>query len=82
MDEFTKTTGYRRKHAMRAWGRPRRSGGPRWSRPRIYGPEEGRASVIVSDLFDGTCGRLLQAALDVDLAGLVTSGRLSLSVSC
>lgn len=82
LDEFTKTTGHHRKHAIRVLGRPRPADRPRRSRPRIYGPEEAHALLLASDLFDGICAKLLRAALDVELEGLVTSGRLSISAQC
>ena len=84
LDEFVKTTGYHRKHAIRVLGRrqARASGPVRRTRKHIYGVEEAQALLILSDLFDGICAKLLRAALDVELSGLYAAGRLQVSLQC
>ncbi|MGD8969574.1 MAG: transposase family protein, partial [Anaerolineae bacterium] len=84
LDEFVKTTGYHRKYAIALLnGRRQRSQGP-IKRPRraIYGPEEARALLILSQLFDHINSKRLRKALDVELQGLYESGFLSASSAC
>ncbi|MEA3375768.1 MAG: hypothetical protein U9R72_06165 [Chloroflexota bacterium] len=54
LDEFVKTTGYHRKYATALLnGRRQRSQGPiKRARRAIYGSEEARALLVLSQLFD------------------------------
>ena len=84
LDEFVKTTGYHRKYAIALLnGRQQRSQGP-IKRPRraIYGPEESRALLILSRLFDHINSKRLRKALDAELQGLYESGFLQVSSEC
>jgi hypothetical protein len=84
LDEYVKTTGYHRKHATRVLaGTQARSDGPRRrARQRIYGAEEARALLRLTELFDGICAKLLRAALDVELPGLYGAGHIQVSRAC
>jgi hypothetical protein len=65
LDEFVKTTGYHRKYAIGLLnGRRQRSQGP-IKRPRAaeYGPEEARALLSLSQLFDHINSKRLRSAL-------------------
>lgn len=84
LDEFVKTTGYHRKHAISVLnGRRERVQGP-IQRPRrtVYGAEEAAALAILADLFDNICAKRLRAAMDVELPRLYQSGVLQVSHEC
>ena len=84
LDEFVKTTGYHRKHAVAVLnGRRERVPGP-IRRPRRvqYGSEEAEAVGILSDLFDNICSKRLRAAMDVELPRLYEAGVLRITASC
>jgi hypothetical protein len=84
LDEFVKTTGYHRKYAIALLnGRRQRSQGP-IKRPRraVYGPEEARALLSLSQLFDHINSKRLRSALDAELSGLYESGFLQVSSEC
>jgi hypothetical protein len=84
LDEFVKTTGYHRKYAIALLnGRRQRSQGP-IKRPRAaeYGPEEARALLSLSQLFDHINSKRLRSALDAELPGLYKSGFLQVSSEC
>jgi hypothetical protein len=84
LDVFVKTTGYHRKHASALLnGRRQRVQGP-IKRPRraIYGTEEARALLILSQLFDHINSKRLRKALDAELQGLYESGFLQVSSEC
>jgi hypothetical protein len=79
-----KTTGYHRKYATALLnGRRQRSQGP-IKRPRraIYGSEEARALLSLSQLFDHINSKRLRKALDAELPGLYESGFLLVSSEC
>jgi hypothetical protein len=84
LDEFVKTTGYHRKHAIAVLNRRReRVQGPiRRPRRSRYGPEEARAIVLVAELFDNICSKRLRAAMDVELPRLYEAGHLQMSSKC
>jgi hypothetical protein len=84
LDEYVKTTGYHRKHAIRVLGRKqsRASGPVRRARKRTYGAEEAQALLTLSELFDGICAKLLRAAMDAELSGLYDADRLQVSPHC
>jgi hypothetical protein len=84
LDEFVKTTGYHRKHAIAVLnGRRKRVSGPiRRPRRKVYGPDVGAALVKLADLFDNICSRRLRAALDVELPQLYKAGGLQVSPEC
>jgi hypothetical protein len=84
LDEFTKTTGYHRKHAIAVLnGRRERVQGPiRRPRRRVYGPEEADALAVLATLFDHVCSKLLRAAMDVELPRLYETGALQVSSEC
>jgi hypothetical protein len=84
LNEFVKTTGYHRKHAIAVLnGRRSRVSGP-IQRPRrkVYGLEVGEALVMLADLFDNICSRRLRIALDVELPRLYEAGALQVSPEC
>jgi len=84
LDEFVKTTGYHRKHAIAVLnGRRERVSGPiRRPRRRVYGAEEAGAIAILADLFDHICSKRLRAAMDVELPRLYKAGTLHVRPEC
>jgi len=84
LDEFVKTTGYHRKHAMAVLnGRRERVRGP-IERPRRaqYGAEEAEALAILAALFDDICSKRFRAAMDVELPRLYRASVLRISSVC
>jgi transposase InsO family protein len=84
LDEFVKTTGYHRKHAIAVLnGRRQRVSGPiQRPRRRVYGSEEADALATLADLFDHICSKRLRAALDVELPRLYEAGTLDIRAEC
>jgi hypothetical protein len=84
LDEFAKTTGYHRKHAIAVLnGRRERASGPiRRPRRRVYGAEEAEAMATLADLFDHICSKRLRAAMDVELPRLYQAGTFDVSPEC
>ena len=84
LDEFAKTTGYHRKHAMALLnGRRGRVRGPiRHPRRAQYGAEEADALAILAALFDDICSKRLRVALDVELPRLYQARALRISTAC
>ena len=84
LDEFVKTTGYHRKHAIGLLNGTRRHVTHVIRHPRrtLYGDEETRALLVLTELFDGICSKRLRAALDVELPGLYKNGFLQVSPAC
>lgn len=84
LDEFVKTTGYHRKHAIAVLnGRRRRVSGPiRRPRGKTYGPDVGDALIKLADLFDNICSKRLRAALDAELPRLYKASVLHVSPEC
>ncbi len=84
LDEYVKTTGYHRKYAIGVLrGKRKRAKHPiRRPRRAIYGDQEARAILTLSDLFDAICSKRLRAALDVELPRLHETGFLQMSPEC
>jgi hypothetical protein len=84
LDEFVKTTGYHRKHAIAVLnGRRERVAGPiRRPRRKVYNAEEADALGILADLFDNICSKRLRAAMDVELPRLYAAGTFRVSREC
>jgi hypothetical protein len=84
LDEYVKTTGYHRKYAIGVLRSKRKRAKRPVRRPRrtIYGDEEARALLELSDLFDGICSKRLRAALDVELPRLNAHDFLQVSPEC
>jgi hypothetical protein len=84
LDEFVKTTGYHRKHAIAVLnGRRERVAGPiRRPRRKEYNAEEANALGILADLFDNICSKRLRAAMDVELPRLYAAGTFRVSREC
>ena len=84
LDEYVKTTGYHRKHAIAVLnGRRERVRGPvRRPRRAQYGVEEANAIATLADLFDNICSKRLRAAMDVELPRLYQAGVLRMSATC
>ncbi len=84
LDEYVKTTGYHRKYAIGVLrGKRKRAKHPiRRPRRAIYGDQEARALLTLSDLFDAICSKRLRAALDVELPRLHETGFLQMSPEC
>lgn len=84
LDEFVRTTGYHRKHAVAVLnGRRERVSGPiRRPRRKVYGAEEAEAIRILADLFDNICSKLLRAAMDIELPRLYEASVLQVSPEC
>jgi hypothetical protein len=84
LDEFVKTTGHHRKHAVAVLnGRRERVRGPiRRPRRAQCGFEEADTLAILADLFDDICSKRLRAAMDVELPRLCQAGTLRISSAC
>jgi hypothetical protein len=84
LDEFVKTTGYHRKHAIAVLnGRRERVPGPiRRPRRRGYGAEEADAIATLANLFDNICSKRLRAAMDVELPRLYKAGSFDVRPEC
>ena len=84
LDEFVKTTGYHRKHAIgvlngqRAW----KEGPIRRPRRKVYGAEVTAGLVVLDDLFGHICSKLLRAAITTELPKLYRSRAILLSPDC
>lgn len=81
LDEFVKTTGYSRKHAIALLNGKRNYVKEVIRRPRntLYGAGLVPPLLILLDLFDGICSKRLRAAMDVELPRLYESGFLQVS---
>ena len=81
LDEFVKTTGYSRKHAIALLNGKRDYVREVIRRPRstLYGPGLVPPLLVLVDLFDGICSKRLRAAMDVELPRLYESGFLQVS---
>jgi len=81
LDEFVKTTGYSRKHAIALLTRERDAVREVIQRPRstLYGAGLVPPLLVLVDLFDGICSKRLRAAMDVELLGLYEAGFLQVS---
>jgi hypothetical protein len=84
LDEFVKTTGYHRKHAIAVLnGRREGVAGPiRRPRRKKYNAEEADALGILADLFDNICSKRLRGAMDVELPRLYAAGTFRVSREC
>ena len=84
LDEFIKTTGYHRKHAIAVLnGQRKRVQAPiRRPRRKVYGSEVADVLGILGDLFDSTCSKRLRAAMDVELPRLYEAGVFPVSAEC
>lgn len=81
LDEFVKTTGYSRKHAIALLTRERDSVREVIQRPRstLYGAGLVPPLLVLVDLFDGICSKRLRAAMDIELPGLYEADFLQVS---
>jgi hypothetical protein len=84
LDEFVKTTGYHRKHAIAVLnGRRERVQGPiRRPRRKVYDAKVADALAVLADLFDHICSKRLRAAIDVELPRLYAAGVFQVSPEC
>lgn len=84
LDEFVKTTGYHRKHAIRVLGAIPRADREPIRRPReaVYGEPEAQALLELMELFDSICSRRLRAAMDVELPRLYFEGKVRMRPDC
>jgi hypothetical protein len=84
LDEYVRTTGCHRKHAIAVLRgkRSRTTGAIRRPRRSQYTAEDARALEKLSDLFDGINAKLLRVALDNELAHLYRGGFLQVSPAC
>jgi hypothetical protein len=84
LDEYVKTTGCHRKHAIAVLSGKRQRVKRPIRRPRstVYIAEDAQALETLSDLFDGINSKLLRAALDECLQPLYESGYLQMSPAC
>lgn len=81
LDEFVKTTGYSRKHAIVLLTRKRGSVREVIRRPRStrYGAGLIPPLLVLVDLFDGICSKRLRVAMDTELPKLYETGFLQVS---
>jgi hypothetical protein len=77
LDEFTRVTGYHRKHALRVLHRPFVTG-PARSRPRIYDEAVRQALALLWEAADRICGKRLKALLPVLIESMERHGHLQL----
>jgi hypothetical protein len=84
LDEFVRTTGYHRKHAIGVLnGRRARKQGPiRRPRRKVYDAEVVAGLVILDDLFDHICSKLLRAGITTELPQLYKTRAICLSPVC
>jgi hypothetical protein len=84
LDEYVKTTGCHRKHAIAVLSGKRQRVKHPIHRPRsaVYTVEDAQALGTLRDLFDGINSKLLRAALDECLRPLYESGYLQISPAC
>lgn len=86
LDEFVKTTGYHRKHAIALLRGKRQHHNPktpiRRPRQRIYSDEDKRALLGLAELFDQIGSKRLRVALDVELQNLRRQHHLQVSGVC
>jgi hypothetical protein len=84
LDEFVKTTGYHRKHAIGVLNgrRARKQGPARRPRRKVYGKEVTAELVILDDLFDHICSKLLRAAITTELPHLYETRTIRVSPEC
>ena len=84
LDEFVRTTGYHRKHAIGVLNgrRARKQGAIRRPRRKVYGPDVTAGLVILDDLFDHICSKLLRAAITTELPHLYETRAICLSPEC
>lgn len=77
LDEFTRVTGYHRKHALRVLHRPFV---PRPARPRkrLYGEAVREALALLWEAADRICGKRLKALLPVLIESMERHGHLRL----
>ncbi len=84
LDEYVRTTGCHRKHAIAVLcgKRSRPTGASRRSRRSQYTAEDARALEKLSELFDGINAKLLRVAMDNELEHLYRCGFLQVSPAC
>jgi len=84
LDEYVKTTGCHRKHAVAVLSGKRQRVKRPIRRPRraIYTAEDARGIEQVSDVFDGINSKLLRVAMDNELEHLYDKGHLDISPEC
>jgi hypothetical protein len=84
LDEYVRTTGHHRKYAIGVLSGKRKRARHPVRRPRrtIYGDEEARALLVLSDLFDGICSKRLRAAMNIELPRLYERGFLHITPVC
>src|SRR6516165_5765754 len=64
LSEFTRVTGYHRKHALRVLNRPPASPGPR-PRARLYDAAVHQALTVLWEAADRICGKRLRVLIPV-----------------
>ena len=77
LDEFTRVTGYHRKHALRVLHRPLVTG-PVRPRPRIYDEAVRQALALLWEAADRICGKRLKALLPGLIESMERHGHLQL----
>jgi len=84
LDEYVRTTGHHRKYAIGVLSGKRKRAKHPVRRPRctIYGDEEARVLLVLSDLFDGICSKRLRAAMNIELPRLYEKGFLHITPLC
>ena len=81
LDEFVKTAGYGRKYAIALLNGKRDYVKHTVRRPRstVYGPGLIPPLLLLFDLFDGMCSKLLRAAMNTELSKLYKAGFIQVS---
>ncbi len=77
LDEFTRVTGYHRKHALRVLNQPLVAQ-PVRKRPRIYGEAVHQALTLLWEAADRICGKRLKPLLPVLIESMERHGHLRL----
>lgn len=78
LDEFTKVTGYHRKHAIRVFTAPRATPCERAATRRIYQEAVKEALIVLWEASDRICGKRLKALLPQLLEAMERHGHLQL----
>src|SRR5215467_3601768 len=78
LDEFSRVTGYHRKHALRVLNRPFVPREPR-PRPRIYDEAVRQGLTMLWEAADRICGKRLKALLPLLIESMERHGHLCLN---
>jgi Integrase core domain len=81
LDEFVATTGYHRKHAIRALRADAPAARPPAVRNRVYDEAVKQALIVLWEASDRLCGKRLKAAIPILISAMERHGHLDLDTS-